>query len=87
MRIQLGSKVRDSITGFVGIAVARSVWLWDCARIGVQPQELKDGKPCEEIWFDESRLEVVDLPTDTAAKNKKLTGGPSREPVYKSIEG
>lgn len=57
--IKLGSKVRDTITGLTGIAVVRSEWLWGCVRIGVQARELKDGKPVEETWFDENRLEVV----------------------------
>ncbi len=69
--IQLGDKVRDSITGYSGIVVAITEWLYGCRRIGVQAQELKDGKPVEECWFDEQRL------TETP---KATTGGPRNDP-------
>ena len=75
--IKLGSFVKDPITGLRGMAIARSEWLWGCTRIGVQPQELKDGRPVEETWFDEARLEIV-----VEAENKVTaagSGGPRRE--------
>jgi len=81
--IKLGSKVRDPITGLTGIAVVRSEWLWGCVRIGIQPNEIKDGKPVEETWFDENRLEVV---VKEKGEKSKLTGGPGRE-SRKVIEG
>ncbi len=42
--INLGDKVKDTITDFEGTAVARCVYLNGCVRIEVQPKELKDGK-------------------------------------------
>jgi hypothetical protein len=56
-------------------------------RIGVQPQELKDGKPVEEFWFDEDRLEEIDLPPEKKSSKTKTTGGPNRESKIKVIEG
>jgi len=59
-RIDLGDKVRDIITGFEGVAIARSQWLVGCERISVQPQDLdKDGgvKPFQ--TFDEPQLEII----------------------------
>lgn len=79
--IKLGDKVKDIITGLEGIAVCRSVWLWGCVRIGVQPTEIKDGKPIEETWLDENRLEVF-----KEKKESKPHGGPGRE-SKKTIEG
>jgi hypothetical protein len=58
--VNLGDKVKDRVTGLTGIAVAKSHYLQGCARIGVQPQELKDGKPVEVSWFDEPQLEVIE---------------------------
>jgi hypothetical protein len=58
--IELGSKVKDSITGFSGIATGRAEYLHGCARVLVEPQELKDGKPVESQWLDEPRLVVVE---------------------------
>lgn len=75
-KIKLGSIVKDPISGLVGIAVSRTVWVWGCTRIAVQPQEIKDGKPVEESWFDEVRLEVIsNVPVELEVLN---TGGPAR---------
>jgi hypothetical protein len=57
--IGLGSKVRDPITGFEGVVTARTEWLYGCVRVAVQTPELKDGKPVEEQWFDETRVDVI----------------------------
>lgn len=82
--IKLGSKVRDPLTGLTGIAVVRSEWLWGCIRIGLQPSEIKDGKPVEETWFDENRLEIVKK--EEKVKSIPIHGGPKRE-GKKVIEG
>jgi len=86
--IKLGSKVKDTVTEFTGIAVVRSIWLWGCIRIGVQPSEIIDGKPVEEVWFDESRLELVKEGKKKSEINegKEKHGGPRRE-NRKIIEG
>jgi hypothetical protein len=76
--INLGDKVKDVVTGLTGIAVAKTHYLQGCTRIGVQPQELKDGKPVEASWFDEPQLEVVEAgvvkPRSEEGKNP---GGPA----------
>lgn len=59
MRIKLGDVVRDTITGFTGVAIGRSVWLYGCERIGIEPAELRDGRPMDPVFFDEQRVEVV----------------------------
>ncbi len=59
MPVKLGSKVKDSITGFEGIAIARSEWMYGCTRIVVESQTLKDGKPIDGQWFDEQRIETI----------------------------
>ena len=64
--VKLGSMVKDSITGFKGIAVARTEYVL------VNPQKLqKNGKSVKSLWFDEGRL-------DNASKVK--TGGPQETP-------
>jgi hypothetical protein len=55
--INLGDKVKDSITGYAGTAIGRTQWLNGCITIGVQSGEIKDGKPAESVWFDEQRLD------------------------------
>jgi len=57
--VKLGDSVRDKITGFEGVAVARVVHLYGCVRVHVQPRELKEGKPAESEWLDEEGLEVL----------------------------
>jgi len=45
--IDPGSRVRDTVTGFEGIATGRTVWMNGCVRISIEPTELKDGKPMD----------------------------------------
>jgi len=54
--LQLGSEVRDMITQFNGVIVARDEWFNGYVRYGVQSKELHDGKPLELQWLDEGRL-------------------------------
>jgi len=55
----IGKVVHDTITGFTGVVIGRTEWLHGCVRIGVESQELKDGKPIEIQWFDEARCELT----------------------------
>jgi hypothetical protein len=81
--IKLGDHVRCEITGFSGIAVSTTTWLYGCVRIGVLATEMKDGIPHDVVWFDEAQLRVTDevhneeVPTDD--ENNLSIGGPSRE--------
>lgn len=80
---ELGTKVRDKVTGYTGIVIGRTEWLYGCRRYTVQSQEMKDGKPVESMGFDEDALEVL------VANNKHVeghkparTGGPeTRQPA------
>lgn len=74
--IKLGTKVRDKVTGVTGIAIARTEWLNGCARIVVQPQEVKDGKPVESTCVDEPQIEVVDDDHVLTKGRVTNTGGP-----------
>jgi len=60
MAVKLGSRVKDIITGFTGIAVGYSKWMYGCNRIVVESESLKDGKPLGNEWFDEQRVETVE---------------------------
>ena len=72
--IKLGNKAKDKITGFVGIAVARTEYLTGCTRISLQSPELHDGKPQDWVGFDEDQLELVEEPK--VDLNVKNPGGP-----------
>lgn len=58
--IKLGSRVKDKITGFEGIAIASVTYLTGCEQIGITPPLDKDGKLVETQYFDITRLEVID---------------------------
>lgn len=76
--IQLGQKVRDSITGLEGIVVCRAEWLYGCVRITVQPQEVKDGKPVDMYTFDEPQAVVLEA---SGQGEVEPNHGPRPEPV------
>ena len=82
--IKLGSKVRDMLTGFEGTATGRTAWLYGCARIMIEPSEMKDGKPVEGVWLDEQRVEVIEEKGPLVSKNSSATtGGPQVNPARK----
>lgn len=65
--VKLGGAVKDSITGFVGIAIGRAEYLNGC--ISCQVQDLKDITKTE--WIDEQRLTIYSQAT---------AGGPQSRP-------
>lgn len=78
--IQLGQKVRDKITGFEGVAMARTSWLSKLDRIMIQPSVDKEGKHRDGHVFDEVHVEVVGE-TIPQTERQIGTGGPIPEPV------
>ena len=58
--VKLGDKVKDQITGFEGIAISRTEYLYGSVRVQVQPVKLgKSGEPQETKVFDEPQLDVL----------------------------
>jgi hypothetical protein len=59
--IHLGDKVRDTVTGFEGLALGRAVYLYHATEWQVHPTALKsdDGSIIVSVWLAEGRLEVV----------------------------
>lgn len=68
MRIKLGQKVRDTITGLESTATARVEFLYGCVRVAVQPSEVKDGKPVDFTYIDEPQLEAIPKPSIARGK-------------------
>jgi len=59
-RIELGDIAKETVTGFTGIVVARTIWLSNCDQLTIQPQGLdKEGKPHQTRTFDEPRVVFV----------------------------
>ena len=58
-RPKLGDKVKDTVTGCVGIAVARTELLNGCPQITIQPRATWDMYLPEAYTCDEKQVEVV----------------------------
>lgn len=82
MSLKLGDKVKDTVTGFTGIIIARHEYLNGCIRLSVQPDKLKDAKPIEALTFDIEQIALI-----KAGQHKQLarTGGPEKEPARASV--
>jgi len=78
MKINLGDKARDKITGFEGVCTVRSEYISGCTRIGLQPPIDKDGKIPDAGHFDEPMLEVIAQAAVQAAPSDR--GGPRDTP-------
>jgi len=78
MAVELGDKVKDSVSGFEGVAVARHTYLQGCNRISVQPVIDKEGKLLESQAFDEPQLIVLKQKKIKVKKETKKNkpGGP-----------
>ncbi len=79
--IKLGDKVRDKISGFIGIAVSKTEFLNGCIQWGVMPKAGKDGKMPEEVGIDEQSLEKIKVKNKNI--KKKETGGAINRGGYK----
>ena len=77
--IELGSKVKCKITGFTGIAVARTEFINGCVQYGVVGKVGKDSKYPEEIGIDAESLEVISKKKKKLVKND--TGGATTKGV------
>ena len=82
MNIALGDRAKDPITGYQGIVVAETRWLFNCRRLTLQAEEMKDGKPVEPQTFDDQQLVLVshNVYLGVAVEEAK-TGGPMPAPL------
>ena len=76
-KIKLGDEVQDTISGLTGKVIAIAYFLYGCIRVGVQPRDLKDGKPVESTYFDEPQLKLV---KKSKAKKADPNHGPRENP-------
>lgn len=80
-KFELGTRVKDIITGMSGVVMARSNFITGCDQYGISPTKLnKDEKRPDWEYFDENRLVVngkgIKLPEDKEEKagKKKVRG-------------
>ena len=74
-----GDQVKDIVTGFKGVIIARSEWMNRCVRYAVRPREMYEGKPIEDRWFDEDQI-VPQKGTKNLAPQTSPSGGPKPAP-------
>jgi hypothetical protein len=61
--VKLGDKVRDSVTKFEGVALAKMDALFEATQFRIHRETLKsDGDIQGGIWIEAGRLEVLDSP-------------------------
>ncbi len=76
--VNLGDEVKDTITGFKGIAIAHHAYLQGCDRVSVQPKIGKDGKLPVSTTFDEPQLKVIKAKKIKRQAPKVDPGGPEK---------
>ena len=75
-KVNLGDKVRDTVTEFTGVVIARTEYLNGCARCAIQSLAFKDGLPTDAYWIDEMQLEVVQANAVVIEGATDIDGGP-----------
>lgn len=70
---ELGSKVKDSITGLPGVVTARIEYISGCLQYEITPTKLKDGAPLPVHWIDEARVVVLKPPKAASKKDTHAT--------------
>lgn len=75
MKIAMGQRVKDAITGFSGVVTGRAEYLTGCTQYLLTPSVNERGEYVENRWFDEDRLEpmsasIVKLPLTMAGPDK-----------------
>ena len=73
--VTLGDYVKDTVSGFKGIAVSRHIYLQGCDRITIQPKIDKEGKHPEGHTFDEPQLEILKSQKIKLQRPKTFVGG------------
>jgi len=74
--MELGTPVRDKITGFAGTLIGNVSYISGCSQGLVSPKVGADGAFKESQWFDLQRLEQTD--GDIIVLDNGATPGPDR---------
>ena len=79
-KFEIGSIVKETVTGFEGVVMARCEYATGCLHYELQPRKIdKDGKPIEGRWYDETRLvltkkKAVPIPVTDKSPGSKAPG-------------
>jgi len=77
-KFEIGAILKDVITGFTGVAMARAQYFTGCVHYGLELQKLeKDGQIHGQYeWIDESRLVATGKVVNLPGKTKEVRSGP-----------
>ena len=80
-KFAMNQVVKDVISGFQGVILARVEYATGCKHYGIAPQSVnKDGKISEWEYLDESRLMAVGTDVKLNGKQGKDPFGPCENP-------
>lgn len=71
----LGDSVKDQITGYAGVIMARVQYLTGCNQYHVKPTELRKGEMVAGEYIDENRLVSVGSKGRVVLREPKQVGG------------
>lgn len=75
IKIKLGSKVRDTVSGVVGTATSRIQYLNGCVQYGITPKTQPGSSEITTWNIDEEQIEIV----KPIKKKTGFSGGPTRK--------
>ena len=75
MKIKLGTKVKDKVSGLTGIATSKIEFLNGCKQYYIQPPVDDKGAPVEGEYVDDQQLENVKDPKPKKIKKSNTGGG------------
>ena len=71
-KVNLGDEVLDPITGYKGVAIGLTTWLYGCERITVQMKGVnKEGELYQSQAFDEPQLKIIKKAKKTKVNRRK----------------
>jgi len=86
MNISLGDEVKDTITGFKGVAVIRHTYLQGCDRITIIGKSTVAKPDPPELSFDEPQL-IITKAKVIVGNGDTIKGGPARHIPKKKSTG
>jgi len=75
-KFEISDMLEDNVSGFAGVVMAITKYSTGCLHYGLQSNKLKDEKPIDWEWFDESRLTRTKKNAVKFQYTEKPTSGP-----------
>ncbi len=72
---EFGVLAKDTITGYEGKIVSKSISISGDISYGLSPKFEKDNKSNDAVWFDEGRIKIIDKKKDEINTDSKRVGG------------